>query len=591
MFGVGYALISYDLSSRVNHHLEDKMENSFVQYKLIYNVYKKDSRIIFSQIKNNKKILKIYEDINDTNKDLQREKLYAVTKPIYAYAKKLGIKQLHFHLSNNESFLRMHKPEKYGDDLSSVRYSVAFVNKEHKFISGFEQGRIIHGYRYVYPIFNKEKKYLGSVEVSISTKAFEEMFENTLFVNAGFIIEKNLSIKKLFKDEFKKQYIDTIESSNFIAIKDQQVINEDVENYIHKNLKKYQASLQENLKRKKAFAIKIHVGDRFYVKSFIPIRNIKEKVVVAYFIVLQESVYFENLYKDSIKLKISLLFFVLLLTYIIHRNIAYANSLQNEIKKKTSELEASQKRAIEAEKMASLATLVSGIAHEINTPVGLSITAISHFIDETKLLKSNYDKEIMDEEDFKNYLHDSNQMAEIVFKNLVRSSKLIEDFKQLSVNLNNDELAKINVKHYINDILLTLHKKIIEANVKVETFIEDTLEITTYSDVLMQIFNNLILNSLTHAFEGIENPQIKIEIKKKDDRIVIDYSDNGVGVDKSHLMKIFDPFYTTNRGAGNTGLGMHVVYNLVVQKLEGTIEVASKINEGLHFSVTFPIGK
>ena len=292
-----------------------------------------------------------------------------------------------------------------------------------------------------------------------------------------------------------------------------------------------------------------------------------------------------------IKLKISLFFFVLLLTYIIHRNLAYARSLKKEIEKKTSELEASQKRVVEAEKMASLATLVSGIAHEINTPVGLSITAISHFIDETKLLKSDYDKELMDEEEFKNYLQNSTQMADIVFKNLVRSAKLIEDFKQLSVNLNNDEKVEINVKSYIDEILLTLDKKLAKTNVSVETSIEETLQITTYADALMQIFSNFILNSLTHAFKDIENPQIKIEIKKKNDRMIINYSDNGVGMDENHLKKIFDPFYTTKRGAGNTGLGMHVVYNLVVQKLEGSIEVTSKLNEGLHFSITLPIGK
>ena len=591
MFSIGYGLISYDFHTRVEHHLENKMESAFVQYKLIYNMYKKDSHIIFSQIKDNKKILKIYADINDTNKDIQRKKLYAVVKPIYVHAKKLGIKQLHFHLKNNESFLRMHKPEKFGDDLTNIRYSVAYVNKYHKVISGFEQGRIVHGYRYVYPIFSENKTYLGSVEISISTQAFEKMFENTLFVDAGFIVDKKLSIQKLFKDTLRDTYADTIESSDFIAIKNQEVINKDVENHIKRHLQQYQRRIQRKLAVHKAFAIEIKTENAYYIKTFIPIRNIKEKKVVAYFIVLIRSAYLQTIYQDIVKLKISLFFFVLLLTYIIHRNLAYAKSLKNEIEKKTTELEASQKRVVEAEKMASLSILVSGIAHEINTPVGLSITAISHFIDETKILKSDYDKQLMDEEEFKSYLQNSIQMADIVFKNLVRSAKLIEDFKQLSVNLNNDELTDINVKEFIDDILMTLNQKLTQSNVKVDVSVEKTLRITTYTDVFMQIFNNFILNSLTHAFRGIENPKIKIEIKKKDDKIAISYSDNGVGMDEKHLKKIFDPFYTTNRVAGNTGLGMHVVYNLVVQKLEGTIEVASEINRGVHFSITLPIGK
>jgi signal transduction histidine kinase len=591
VFGIGYGLISYDLNSRVGHHLEDKMESAFVQYKLIHKMYKKDSRIIFSQIKNNKKIIDIYTNINNTNKDMQRKKLYEIMKPIYIHAESLGIKQLHFHLKNNDSFLRMHKPEKFGDNLTDIRYSVAYVNKNHKAISGFEQGRVIHGFRYVYPIWDKHKKYLGSVEISISTKAFEEVFENALFVNAGFIVDKKLSVKKLFKNTLQNTYVDTAESPDFISIKNQHVINADVENYIQIHLKKYQKRVQQKLKTHKAFAIEIQTDKGYYIKSFIPIKNIKEKKVVAYFIVLVQSAYLQTLHQDIIKLKISLFFFVLLLTYIIHRNLAYAKSLQKEIEKKTKELKASQKRVVEAEKMASLSTLVSGIAHEINTPVGLSITAISHFIDETKLLKADYDKQLMDEEEFKNYLQNSIQMGDIVFKNLVRSAKLIEDFKQLSVSLNSSEIIEIDVKSYIDDILLTLNQKLLDTNVNVKISIQDNLKIKTYSDVFIQIFSNFILNSLTHAFKDIDNPQIKIEIKKKNDRMVIDYSDNGMGMDEESLKKIFDPFYTTNRVDGNTGLGMHVIYNLVVQKLEGTIEVTSKINEGVHFSITIPIGE
>jgi signal transduction histidine kinase len=485
----------------------------------------------------------------------------------------------------------MHKIEKYGDNLGDVRYSVFYVNKYHRMISGFEQGRIVHGFRYVYPMWNEYGKYLGSVEISISTKAFEETFENTLFVDAGFIVDKKLSIKKLFKNTLNETYTDTLESPNYVAIKNKQIINKDVQNYMGKHLKEYQEKVSVKLKTKKAFAIEIQTDNSSYIKSFIPIRNIEKKVVVAYFIVLVKSPYLYTLHKDVMKLKISLLFFVLLLVYIVHRNLAYAKALKKEIEKKTRELQASQKRVIEAEKMASLSTLVSGIAHEINTPVGLSITAISHFVDETKQLKSDYENEIMDEEEFEKYLKDSIQTADIIFKNLVHAAKLIRDFKQLSLNLNDTNLKNINLKQLMDDILLTLHHKFTKTDVDVKLLVDETLYMRVHTDILVEIFNNLILNSLTHAFKGVENPQITIEIKKKDDRMLIDYSDNGVGMDKKHLSKIFDPFYTTNRVEGNTGLGMHVVYNLVVQKLEGDIEVTSKVNEGILFNITLPIGK
>ena len=589
-YAMGYILIDYDARMREKHHLEDKLENSFVQYKLIYNMYKKDSHIIFSQIKRNKNILKIYADINATNKDEQRKKLYKELKPIYSYAKKLGVKQLHFHLKNCESFLRMHKPQKYGDSLVGIRYSVEYVNKKHRTISGFEQGRILHGFRFVYPLFDKDRKYLGSVEVSISTKSFEEMFENTLFVNAGFIVDKKLSTKRLFKKFLSEKYTGTLESPDYIVLKNQNVVNRDVTKYIKSHLQEYQKMLKKKLATKKAFAINIHTENGFYIKSFIPVKNIEDRVVVAYFIVLKKSPYFENLYKDTLKLKLSLLFFVMLLTYIVHRNLAYATSLQREINRKTDELKASQQRVIEAEKMASITTLVTGIAHEINTPVGLSITAMSHFIDETKQLKADYDKEIMDEDEFEHYLHDSSQMADIVFKNLVRSAKLIEDFKQLSTDLKTSEPTTIDIKTHMEGVVLSLRKKIEKANVDVKIEVDEGLRIVTHADLIVQIFTNLILNSITHAFKDISKPEIKIKIKKKEDMMSISYSDNGIGMDEEHLHKIFDPFYTTNRKDGNTGLGMHIVYNLVAQKLDGSIEVTSKNNEGLHFLITLPIG-
>jgi signal transduction histidine kinase len=568
------------------------MESTFIQYKLIYNTYKKNSKLIHTYLLKNKKIIDIYENINSHNKDKLRKELLKIITPIYKNAKKYGVEQLHFHLKNNESFLRMHKLKKFGDDLSDIRYSVAYVNKKHKFISGFEQGRIFHGYRYVYPIKNSKGEHLGSVELSIGSKAFEEMFENTLFVNSNFIINKKISEQKVFKDELYENYEDSMESPLYIQRKEQAIVNKTLLDFINKNITEYQKMLSQKLKTKKAFAIEVHTGKGCFIESFIPVKNIKDKKVIAYFITSNESIYFENLHKDTLILKIMLFFFTLMIVYMMHKNLNYSAELRNKIKQKTHELQESQKKVVQAEKMASLGILVAGVAHEINTPIGLSITAITNLLDETKILKSDYDNQTMDETEFKNYLTKSTKTADIIFINLIRTAELIKNFKQLSINQNLSDIIQIDVKLYVESLLISLDSKLKEKNVKVITSIKENIQMNIYADSLSQILNNFISNSLTHAFLNINEPTITIKIKQENDKISITYSDNGVGMTDKNLKKIFDPFHTTNRGAGNSGLGMHIVYNLIIDKLAGNIKITSEINSGVQIYVTLPtLGK
>ncbi len=585
----GYSLITYDANKRVEQHLVDKMENTFIQYKLIYNTYKKNIKLIHKEITKNQQILAIYENLNTQNKDTSRQKLLEIVQPFYDNAKKYGVKQLHFHLGNNESFLRMHRADKFGDNLSDIRYSVKYVNKRHKFTSGFEQGKIIHGFRFVYPIKSMEGKHLGSVELSIGTKAFEEMFENTLFVNSNFIVNKKISQDKIFEAEIHKHYVDSLESPLYLQGKNQALINKKMLSYITNNLQGYQNSIQVKLQEKRAFAIELQTNAGYFVKSFIPIKNIKEKKVVAYFITLGESLYLKELHKDTLILKFSLLILTLMILYVIHRNLNYAHELQEEVKRKTKELRESQQRVVQAEKMASLGMLITGVAHEVNTPIGLSITAITSLIDDTKSLQSNYENQTMDESEFSDYLEKSSKTTKIIFVNLVRTAQLVKNFKQLSTNQNLSDLVEMDIKPYVDSLLISLESKLKEKNVKVELSIEENLKITSYADVLPQIFNNFIANSLTHAFTKIQNPLISIDIKKKDANIVIHYSDNGVGIEEDLLKKVFDPFYTTNRGAGNSGLGMHVIYNLISEKLDGTIDITSEIDKGVEICVTLPV--
>jgi signal transduction histidine kinase len=587
-FGIGYSVIEYDAQNRIKAHLVQQLENSNIEYKMIYNLYKRNSRMIFSQMVNRPEVLKIFLDINATNVDVQRKKLYQLMKSKYKFAKKLGVKQLHFHLPNSVSFLRMHKLNKYGDDLSTVRYSVTYVNQKHKAISGFEQGRILHGFRFVYPLKSSTGVHLGSVEVSIDSDAFVETFKNTVFADAYLILDKAISKQKLFVNNLQDHYVASLESDNYlITKKSSELFQDELTRFLHQHLSEYRSSIKKRLSSKTAFADIIQTDNGYNVKVFIPINNIKDKRVVAYFITSKKSIVLERLYYDALSITLGMTFLLLLIIYVIHKNLLYSSTLRNEIEQQSSALKASQKKIVESEKMASLGTLVAGVAHEINTPVGLSVTAMSHFLEETKHLKARYDDELMSQEEFEDYLSNSVKTADIVFANLVRAAELIKSFKQISIDQSVDGLRDINVKEYLNEILLSLYNRTKKHSIEIVTEVEDNLHVKTYAGAWSQILTNLVLNSVLHAFETTEKPKIIIAIKKNYDKITIDYRDNGSGMSDEQLKKVFDPFYTTKRGSGGSGLGMHIVYNLVTQKLEGAISVESQESEGVHFIISF----
>ncbi len=583
-------IVEYDAKNRIQQYEMEQLETISIQYKMVYNTNKKMSRMIYSQVINKPYILNALSDINKTNIDERRENFYQMMKGKYKLLKKLGIQQLHFHLPNNVSFLRMHKKEYYGDDLSDIRYSVSYVNKKHKKISGFEQGRIIHGFRFVYPLKAENGVHLGSVEISIDSDHFEKIFENTLFIDAYIILDKEASQEKLFQGMIDKNYTKSLEGDKYLITKSStQEYQDTLTRYLYENLEDYRVAIAKKLDEKKAFSHIIRNEEGSYIKIFLPIRNIKDKKVVAYFVASKQSNALNGLYNDMLYIKIAVFFFLLLIIYIIHRNLCYSSTLRQKISEAQEELEASQQQIIESEKMASLGTLIAGVSHEVNTPIGLGVTAMSHFLDETKHLKQRYDDEEMDQDEFEHYLLDAGKTGEIVFANLVRAAELIKSFKQISIDQSSEAKRDIDVQVYIDEILLSLHNQTKKIGLDITTDIDKGLHVSTYPGAWAQIFTNLILNSVIHAFSQTEEARIQIIIKKEKGKIYINYRDNGSGMDAVQSKKVFDPFFTTKRGSGGSGLGMHIVYNLVTQKLGGTITLESQKNEGVHFIITFEI--
>jgi len=247
-----------------------------------------------------------------------------------------------------------------------------------------------------------------------------------------------------------------------------------------------------------------------------------------------------------------------------------------------------QRSMIENEKFASLGTLVAGVAHEINTPVGLSLTGITHIEHELKTLLAAYNSGKMTEKDFTSFIEESQIMSKSIHTNLVKAAHLVKSFKQVAVDQSSEENRLFSVADYVDEILVSLHNKLKVTEHKVEVNIDENLVVKSNPGALSQILTNLIMNSLIHAFGYIRKGEITISVSVENKDMVLTYKDNGSGMGPEVQEKIFDPFFTTKRGSGGSGLGMNIIYNIVTRKLKGTIKLHSDLGIGSEFIIRFP---
>ncbi|MCX7745732.1 MAG: sensor histidine kinase [Clostridia bacterium] len=249
-----------------------------------------------------------------------------------------------------------------------------------------------------------------------------------------------------------------------------------------------------------------------------------------------------------------------------------------------------QHELVQSEKMASLGILVAGVAHEINTPVGVGVTAASYLNTKTKEFIGILRAKTIKMSDIENFSSLMEETADVLLRNLQRASELIKSFKQVAVDQAVEEKRSFFIKQYMDEIILSLKPTIKKANLNFIIHCEENVQIKTYAGSFAQIITNLVMNSFIHAFDGREGT-ITIDASIKESKLLLVYSDNGKGMEKETLHKIFDPFFTTKRGQGGTGLGMYIVYNIISQKLGGTIECQSQLGKGTIFTVEFPFDK
>ena len=260
-----------------------------------------------------------------------------------------------------------------------------------------------------------------------------------------------------------------------------------------------------------------------------------------------------------------------------------------ELQETLADLKQSQEKLVQSEKLASLGQLVAGVAHEINTPVGVGVTASSFMCTQILKIKDMVASGEIDKDDFNSIINNIDESGKLILSNLERAAGLIHSFKQTSADQISEEKRSFEMKEVLSDTMRTLHPKLKSTRIKHTINCPENFSVKSYPGAISQIVTNLVMNSLMHAFDKNDEGNINISVEKSgNESVVLSFSDDGKGIPKNIQKKIFDPFVTTKRAKGGTGLGLNIIFNIVNNVLQGKIHCESNEGKGAIFTITMP---
>jgi len=260
-----------------------------------------------------------------------------------------------------------------------------------------------------------------------------------------------------------------------------------------------------------------------------------------------------------------------------------------ELSEAMNQLTIAQDQLIEKEKMSLLGQLVAGIAHEINTPLGICVTASSTLNSKLKEMKSAYEKNTVSRRQLEEFLAQFDEGFCIILNNIQRAATLIQNFKAIAVDSTSEQRREFKLKSYIEEAIHSLAPELRQYQITIAVEGDESLILNNYPGAFAQILTNLIINSLRHGFDKELRHTIHIDFFVEQNTLHLSYCDDGRGVAAEQLQKLFDPFYTTLSNQGGSGLGLNIVYNIVTSKLMGDIHANSSSGSGLCFDISVPL--
>lgn len=256
--------------------------------------------------------------------------------------------------------------------------------------------------------------------------------------------------------------------------------------------------------------------------------------------------------------------------------------------KALDDLRRTQESLLQAERLASLGGLVAGVAHEINTPVGIALTSASVLMEATEKVQAAVDGGSVKKSDITRYIETAAESTRLIMNNAYRAAHLIHSFKQIAVDQVSEARRRFELRDYIHEVVSSLQPKLKKTHIEVSISCPPDIMLDSYPGALAQVITNLTLNCVEHAFGPDDAGRIVIGVAPQGDWIEMRVTDNGKGISPDMLDKVFDPFVTTRRGQGGTGLGLNIVFNLIAKQFGGSITVSSVLGQGASFVLRMP---
>ena len=276
----------------------------------------------------------------------------------------------------------------------------------------------------------------------------------------------------------------------------------------------------------------------------------------------------------------------------IERRIEAEKSLRQTNEELTHALESlksAQESLVESDKFAALGSLVAGVAHEINTPVGVAVTGASFILEETKRIEKLLAAGGVKKSEMLQFIAAISEGAVLIQSNAERAAHLVKSFKQVAVDETSEQRRDIDLNVYLGEVLTSLRPKYKNTRIKVGYSCPENIRMDTYPGLLAQVLTNLVTNALVHGFSELAEGEIAIRAwVENGDWVNIECANDGKHIPAEDLPKVFEPFFTTRRSSGGTGLGLNIVFNIVTKKLAGTVTVSSAVGEKTRFTVRIP---